>query len=84
MIRIIDFEDKIKEKLTKILLKINEIIELSLENPIFLTNNVPEYDFKKSVFDKTTVPIDKQRLVFGGKQLLDSQTIKEYSISMLI
>lgn len=46
IIRIIDFEEKIKERLTKILLAINEIIEASLDKKGFNSNS-SNYDFTK-------------------------------------
>jgi hypothetical protein len=41
-------------------------------------------DFKKYIADKIKVPVEKQRLVFGGKQLLDTGKVSDYGIFYLI
>jgi hypothetical protein len=38
----------------------------------------PVTEFKKLVQQKTQVPVDKQRLVFSGKQLVDGTTVGDY------
>jgi hypothetical protein len=32
-------------------------------------------DFKKLIFEKVKVPAERQRLVFGGKQLIDTNSV---------
>lgn len=41
-------------------------------------------EFKKLVLAKTQVPVDRQRLVYSGKQLLDNTLISEYGKNALI
>ena len=37
-------------------------------------------DIKQKIFEKEGIPADQQRLVFGGKQLEDNNTIADYDI----
>jgi hypothetical protein len=41
-------------------------------------------DFKKLVHLKTQVPVERQRLVFSGKQLLDGNALGDYGKRSLI
>jgi hypothetical protein len=41
-------------------------------------------DFKKLIQEKTNVPAERQRLVYSGKQLVDTNTLKEYGIDCLM
>jgi len=36
---------------------------------------------KQKFFEKDAVPIDEQRLIFGGHELVDDKTLKDYSIA---
>jgi len=38
------------------------------------------YHIKALIFQKTLVPPDAQRLIFGGKQLEDDRTLRDYNI----
>lgn len=37
--------------------------------------------FKFFIWERTSIPIEKQRLIFAGKQLEDGQTLRDYGIS---
>lgn len=55
-----------------------------------LTGNTLTFDYKSTltigqikeqIFEKQGIPVDQQRIVFGGKQLEDNRTLDEYEIS---
>jgi ubiquitin len=37
-------------------------------------------NIKEIIYDKDSIPIDEQRLIFSGKQLMDDRTLSDYNV----
>jgi ubiquitin len=37
-------------------------------------------NIKEIIYDKDSIPIDEQRLIFSGKQLTDDRTLSDYNV----
>jgi ubiquitin len=37
-------------------------------------------NIKEIIYNKESIPIDEQRLIFSGKQLMDDRTLSDYNV----
>ena len=48
--------------------------------PLKVQNDDTIFDVKKKIMDNEGIPIDRQRLIFGGKQMEDTVPLHEYEV----
>jgi hypothetical protein len=59
-------------------IKSNELKNVSKKKKVFTSFRLSSNEY---LFIKTGIPPPQQRLIFGGKQMMDDKTVSEYNVN---